>query len=335
MKSGIAAKVVLKTLKAKQPAAGRTPLVIRYGSLLDYLTKAAEVYDADREAWLGSCIEDEKLPAKTRQWERSSRRLARWAGAWFIANHDDKEAQNEMLDVFDRITKDSGIREHNIWLHIEQMKKAENITDTQIERLDKIDDATDQFLCDAIKTQLHYTELYNKAGGTELAVIEMEKKAAAQLDRIKHKIPAGKLFKQATIFPPERIPVGQPVPEYPDAYDRVQWMDPEDLEYDEQTGNLLPKEGYVSEDGLIDDHSVVFHPETGTVDIGYRGGTRTTWRYEVVDDPTETFDPTSWKVEYHIRLHFQQLESLQREIFQPRGYELDAPYNDIPVVSGQ
>ena len=321
MKSGMVADIILTSPKAKQPAAGQTPLVIQYGTLLEYLTKAAEVYNADREAWLSSSIEDPRLPLKTKKWERSTRRLARWAGAWFKANFDDKEAQDEMKDIFDRITKDSGIREQNICLHVEHQKKTKEMNDTEIDRLDKLEDETDQFLCNAIKTQMHYIDLFNKEGGVQITLVDMEKQAAEQLDRIKHLIPEGKLFKQAWIFPAERIPVGQPVPSHPEAYNRIQWMDPEDLRYDEETGELLPREGYVSEDGKIDDHSVVFHPETGTVEIGYRGEDKTTWRYVVFDDPAQTIDPTEWYAEYQIRLEIQKMESLQSGIFEPKEYE--------------
>ena len=110
MKSDKFARIILNSPKAKKQQADHTPLKIAYGTLQDYLQKASELYAADREAWFDSFLEDPDLPEKTRKWEKSTRRLARWIGAWFHANSNEAEEQQVVLDLLDRITKDSAIR---------------------------------------------------------------------------------------------------------------------------------------------------------------------------------------------------------------------------------
>ena len=333
-----AVKLVLKPLKNKPAVDGQTPLHIAYGTIEDHFNRAAEKYDADREVYLNSFIEDPDLLIKSKQWQKSSRRLASWAETWFMTHLDNKEEQQNALDILDRITKDSSIRNRNIWSHADHIKKTSKDPKTDGARVEKAEADADNFLRSAIKTQHHYNEIFEKGGYAVSVELEEDLASSIQLARTKHLIPDGQLWRQAMIFPPARIPVGEPVPDYPEVYNRILWMDPEDLEYHEETGELLPKKGYISEDGLVDDQSVVFHPETNTVDMGYRGGVKVTWNYWMPHTARDTLPPDSWCVQYNRRLYWQNIAKRQRSILEYRDYEDEVPeYDVIPsgsVVSG-
>ena len=91
----------------------------------------------------------------------------------------------------------------------------------------------------------------------------------------------------------------------------------------------------MSEDGLIDDKSVVYYPETHEVEFGYVGGVRTRWKYWKAKDDRDVPDPNSWVVEYYQRYYAQFVLAPEFAALDPRLDEMEVPeYNKIPGVSG-
>ena len=163
--SGKAAKIVLRPIKAEIPADCLTALTVDYGKVDEYYDQSAMMYDADRTAYLSSWAEDPRLPLLSKNWQRSGKRLSGWAETWFIINKGNSEEQQSALDVLDRVAKDSGIRLKNLRKHIEIQKEAlqdapDDEKEKAIRKLESTEDNADWFFRSALKTQMHFTELF-------------------------------------------------------------------------------------------------------------------------------------------------------------------------------
>ena len=147
-------------------------------------------------------------------------------------------------------------------------------------------------------------------------------------------VPEGHIFMPARPYPPVRTPDWQNgVPYPPEPFCRWKNLPPEDFIYDAEHDEFVLPEGYVSDDGLIDDKSVIWHPETCEVDIGYVGGERTVWNYKKFLDPRGVWEPGSWAAEYQIRLYQQcEEDKAQNRLLQHAPYEDEIPpYDRIPL----
>ncbi len=337
--SANAAKYILKPLKANQPADGHIALTVDYGQVDDYFTQTAKKYDEDRTAYLSSCADDPELPTLSKNWQRSAGRLTGWAETWYILNKGNSGEQQSALEILDRITKESGIRLKNLQKHIEIQKEVleeGQKKEKKIEKLADAEDNADWFFRSALKTQARFTDMF-KSGKEYTPVVQKELiEAGKHFDRIKHKFPRGKLYSRAIIFPPARIPVGEPVPQTPEVFTRYRYLPPEAVEYDPELDELVIIPGYVSEDGLIDDKSVIWHPENQTVELGYRNGERVTWNFWKPKDTFDVMDPDSWVGEYRRRAKAEWKKTRDPGIFEPRPCEKEpAPYDRIPIQSSE
>ena len=91
------------------------------------------------------------------------------------------------------------------------------------------------------------------------------------------------------------------------------------------------KPGYVSEDGLIDDQSVVIDPVNNKVTIKFRGGTPVVWDWWKPKDSYDLPEPGSWVEEYLIRSYAQKVADREPRILKHQEYEDEIPeYDRIP-----
>ena len=333
-----AARIILKPIKANKPADGLIALTVDYGKVEEYFVQSALKYDADRTAFLSSHAEDPKLPLLSKNWQRSASRLTGWAETWFIMHKGNSEEQQSALDILDRITKESGIRLKNLWRYAEIQREVLEDDPGKERKIDKLEEAeenADWFFRSALKTQTHFTDLF-KSGKDYMPVLMKEEiEAGKYFDKIKRKFPQGKLYSRAIIFPPARVPVGEPVPQTPGVFNRYRYLPPEAVEYDPKLDELVIIPGYISEDGLIDDKSVIWHPENKTVEMGYRNGERVTWNFWKPKDTCDVMDPDSWCGEYRRRAKAEWRESKEPGIFDPRPCEKEpAGYDKIPDTVG-
>ena len=334
--SAKAAKIILKPIKAVQPADGLSALTVDYGKIDEYFDQSAMMYDADRTAYLSSWAEDPKLPLLTQNWQRSARRLIGWAEVWFHIHKGNSEEQQTALDILDRITKDGGIRLKNLRTHIGIRKEAlrdapDEGKEKAVQKLESAEESADWFFLSALKTQTHFIDIY-KSGKEYVPVLMKEQiETAEQFEKIKGKFPAGRLYSRAIIFPPAPIPMGEPVPQPPDVFVRYQYLPPEAVEYDPAVDELVIVPGYVSEDGLSDENSVIWHPENQTVEMGYRNGERVVWNFWKPKDTYDVPDRTKWYWQYQDRAFNEWLAGLEPGPLEPRPYESEPPgYNRIP-----
>ena len=101
--------------------------------------------------------------------------------------------------------------------------------------------------------------------------MEAETRASAVAAGIREAVPEGHHYLPARPYPPERIPEEELVPMTPEPFNRVKDMPVSELVYDEELDEFVVPKGYVSEDEMIDDQSVVWHPENHTVACKFRG----------------------------------------------------------------
>lgn len=316
----------------KRSKNGEPELVPDYPATLDCLNHAAEEYVEATDKYMDSYANDPDLPEKIAECERTARKLIGWARSWYEINSKDTEIKQSILDLLDRISKDSACRLATLWQEKKRLSSEEPSPerDEKIKRMNKTEDKTDFFTLSCLKTQQFYIDKFQNGGDAVNPEIEAETKAARQLERILPKLPRGKLFTRGIIYPMERIPVGHRVPDQPDVIERVKYMDPEDLVYDEELDELVVRPGYVSEDGLVDDKSVVWDKESMTVEMGYVGGVRTVWRYWKPKDSRDLMPPGSWVKEYGIRLYRQWLKDNEYTLLQHREIDDDYPWDRIP-----
>ena len=123
------------------------------------------------------------------------------------------------------------------------------------------------------------------------------------------KVPETHMYLPARPFPPVEIPEGVRVPNYPEPYIRMKTTDVEDLVYDLEHDEFIIRPGYVSEDGLIDDQSVVWNWEEGTVAMKFRGGEPEIWPFWKAKDAGDM--PKGWPARYLRRMYLDWIDSLQ------------------------
>ena len=311
---------ILKPLQAEKPADGGTPLPVDFGTLEKYFKISSDRYDANREDYLSTSLEDPKLIDKMKKCQRSARMFTAWVETWFFTHPDDKDEQQLALDLLDRITKESGMRLDHIVLQEKFVKESDP---ENTDRLKKLDDAycsADFFLRSAVKTQQHFNDRFTCGAGGSLEHNE-EKEAGRYLEQIAKLIPQNRLYSRGIIFPPAPVPVGEPVPESPEVFNRVKLLPPEDLVYDPELDELVVRPGYVSEDGKIDDKSVIWHPETMTVEMGYVGEEKVVWNYWKPKDITDVIPMDSWCGQYSIREYRQWLQSGKPGLFKRKEWD--------------
>ena len=102
----------------------------------------------------------------------------------------------------------------------------------------------------------------------------------------------------------------------PEPFNRVKDMPVSELVYDEELDEFVVPKGYVSEDEMIDDQSVVWHPENHTVACKFRGEEEPViWPYWKPADLGDVPKRGSWVAEYYQRLFGQWLAAYQFRIF--------------------
>ena len=323
---------IMKPNRAKQSDDRSQMLHVDFLSVEEHFNQAAERYDQARTEYFNHFINESGLRQRTLLWEKAARRLAAWTELWFNINPDKRDQQEQMLDILDRISKDSSVREQNLTEKIDRLKAEEpsEKPNTEIEKLENAEERADWFTRCALKTQQAFIDRFEKGPNASNFIQKDEGEAGQQTLRTLHLIPNGKLFKIARVFPMARVPLTERVPNHPDALTRVRYEDPENLVWDDELEELVIKPGYVSEDGLIDDKSVIWHPENNTVDIGYVGGVRTTWAYWKPKDAKDIPEEGCWLEEYRQRLWDQYVEDGTRGLLKRRMLDDDPPYNRIP-----
>ncbi|MBQ6519786.1 MAG: hypothetical protein IJI14_13775 [Anaerolineaceae bacterium] len=311
-----------ETLRTEQSDAG-IDLNLRpgYRTCDNYLARAQVIYDRAKDAFFALKANDRALLAAAKRWERASVTLVRWAQTFFIKSGSTDEQRRSALEVIDRAAKDSAARSENISRYYDLLEQ------TGPEKTEE--------LLEAENADLHHLDVLNRMLSTQSRCIkslasgkggmsrefEMEYEASKEIRDIYARIPEGHVYRPAFPYPPERIPEDEPVPDTPDPIKRAMNLPAEDSHYDTELNEFLPNEGYQSEDGLINDKSVVFHPESEEIEFGYADGPRHRWKYWKAKDDKDVPDPESWTVKYYRRWYDTYVREPDLKLLEPWPYE--------------
>jgi hypothetical protein len=285
-------------------------LVTDYGSLDEYLDICKKHYEERRADFFDSVVETQELPEKAKRFASVSRSYLRLART-ILRDYGEFEKYHQIaLDISDRVTKESGIVLRNLDLHYEKMKEKLPKGDKELLRLSKEVEDGINFFSRAVATQIamnRYAEAVT--GGPAGIEMEEERKGGIRMEALEAKVPEDHMYLPARPFPPMEIPEGYKVPCLPEPYVRMKTLPVEDLIYDLEHDEFVIRPGYVSEDGLIDDRSVVWNWEEGTVAMKFRGGEPEIWPFWKAKDLGDI--PKGWPARYLRRYYLQWLESVK------------------------
>lgn len=288
-----------------------------FGDYFDFLQDAWEDYRKALEAFFATPVSDEKIIAAGKDLERFGRILIGFAGTMFNLYRDDPEKRRLILEIYDRFSKDMAVVQRNISKYRDNLNSTEAPDAGAVKRADAAKIESSRTMLRALNTQIRFKKLYENGGFFSGAETELEEGCSERSEQLFSKLPDAGIYLPAWIYPPIPFPEGVRVPEPPEAYERVEELPAEDLVFDEQLEEFVVKPGYISEDGLIDDRSVVWHPEGQTVAIRFRGGEPVIWKYWKPKDPADVPEKDSWPARYIRRLYRQMLDDRAVRIFDP------------------
>lgn len=295
-----------ETVKMADPKPGVPAHVTDFGTVFDNVADALSIYEKDKAEFFATPVDDPKIIHVCRRWNQSMKELIQCAEGCIRITDAADEDRRKALELMDYATKDCDRRKKTMQRYAEWVLSK-----------DPNNEGVRLSMRSLMLEQIHITQAAMNSQATYNRYVRENKSFVDQeyLDKVESSrraahvrecVPEGHHFRPAFIYPKKRIPEGERVPEWPDAYERVGNLPPEEKVFDPELCDFVLPEGYLSEDGLIDDKSVVWHPETHEVEIGYRGGVRTVWDYKRFIDPREVWIPGEWGAEYLIRLYEQQ-----------------------------
>ena len=293
----------------------REPLthVLSVDSFEKLLANVMTFYLKARDAYFDTDPNTTALLTAAKKWERASVALISRAEGLFKLSGDNQDLRKQALELITQCTQDASVRELMI---AEYTAKAVAEQPECADEMDKLNlhymFSTDR----AISTQTLYTKRFFNPGIYVDPILEAETRASAAAANIRKHVPEGHYYLPARPYPPERIPLEELVPMTPEPFNRVKRMPPEELEYDEELDEFVVPKGYVSEDGMIDNQSVVWHPENHTVACKYRGEEEPViWPYWKPEDLSDVPKRGSWMTDYYQRLFWQWQQEYQFRIF--------------------
>ncbi len=113
-------------------------------------------------------------------------------------------------------------------------------------------------------------------------------------------IPKGHIYYPARPYPPDDIPLGDCVPERPEAWESFRAIPEEELAYDSVHDEFVIPEGktFDTEFGTLDADSIRFDWEHETVTVGFAGGDSVTWPFFKVKHPGDLISGRGYEYYY-------------------------------------
>ena len=260
-----------------EPADPEDALVPEYGRYLDHIKQAEKDFVRTIENFFSHTLQDEGLEKYAKEWERAGVILAGYAESLFNAFKDNDELRRYALELLDKVTKASGARLTNLVRYRDRVMARKPDDHEAERRLTKAKQDADAGLMRAMNTQSRYKDLYEKGESYQAAIHKEEAEASARMAEMRKLIPAGHLHIPGRIYPPLPIPEDQPGPSAPLPYRLYKEAPVEALMFDTELDEFVLKPGYVSPDGLIDEHSVVWDRANHQVIMKFRGGEPIIW----------------------------------------------------------
>ncbi len=250
----------------------RVAPISEYDSFSQYLGDAEKIYAKLRSAFMDADVSSDTFPEKAEAWAKASQQLIEASAALYNKYPQNSDNKRRALELLDRCKKDSGIREKNMMLHYELIEKAEPDNPEKLNKLLGKVLASLHFFFRAENTQMSYLRRLLEDPEFENYEIQAERRGAIRAEKREKMVPKGHMFLPARPFPPVRVPEGMRVPYPPDPFKKWKELPVEAFVFDKEHDEFVLPEGYVSDDGLIDDKSVVWDWENRLVTMKFRGG---------------------------------------------------------------
>lgn len=286
-----------------------------FDSYEERLMDAQADYDAICAAFKASDPNKRTIMKAAERAEKIAKTLVARVAVIFHMSNTPVEKRMEAREIIDRICKDANSRERTCsqFYHAVAEKypeKTDYLDGLLDDKLDRMN-----FLNRCMATQVHYQNDGIKKNDYAQAKHNRKVEAAAKAEKIRSRVPAGHMFLPPRIFPHDPVPEGLPVPERPEPYARVASLDVDYKEYDIEHDNFVVKPGYVSEDGLIDDQSVVWDYENNKVICKFRGGEPIIWDFWKPKDTADVLGPEHWCYQYIRRIYWQLADKQEPGLF--------------------
>ena len=282
--------------------------ITEYGSFDEYLVMTGELYAECEEEFKASDVQSDEFPEICEKWAAAARTLIQAACALFGRTPANQENKKHALAIFECCKADSGARAKSLRLHYLLARQDEKITPKDLKK--KFDQWNEglRFVFRAEATQMSYLKRYLSDPNYVNRETQIEQEQAPLAERYRKRVPAGHMFLPARPYPPVRTPDWQrEVPEPPAPFCRWKQLPPEDFIYDEEHDEFILPEGYLSEDGTIDDKSVVFNWEEDTVTCKFVGGEPVTWPMWKPKHAGDHMYEGSWPWDYYRTLYRQTI----------------------------
>ena len=293
-----------------QPEDGQPTHVTVHGTAQDNLNDILALYEEDKKEFFRTPVADRKILEVRARWAQSAKELIQCAEGMIKMFGATFKDQNRALDLIDYANKDADMRKKTILRHIEYALKLEPDNTELYKELHDVRLACIHQVQAITNVQSTYTKWVKTGKNFEDAQQQERVESSYRAHRTRMCCP-NHVYRPAFIYPKTVTPPGEPVPEWPDAFCAVDDVPPEEKVWNEELHELVLPEGYVSEDGRIDDHSVIWHPETHEVEIGYVGEPKEVWNYVRHINSRDVWVKGSWEADYLVRL-YRQLEDKEK-----------------------
>ena len=300
-------------------------LVTNYEDSISYVKTAEADFMKKKDEFFNHSVRDIALEDAAKAWEKAGVIMICYAATLFNMDAKNIKLRRYALELMDKAAKASSTRLNNLIRHREKLMADKPDDKVEEERLTQIKYEADHSFFRCIHTHQHYLELFAKGGCYEAEKHDADKKMAARVEEMRKMIPADHIYIPGRIYPPIPIPAGKRVPRHPEPYRRYKLAPVEALQFDKELDEFVIKPGYVSEDGLIDDQSVVWDRENHQVIMKFRGGEPIVWPEWKATWTGDMPKAGSWIAEYYMRLGMQNKLDGLMTVLTPQPYEDDPP----------
>lgn len=324
-------RVVQSVVKCPADENGNIRHITEYGTFQDHLDRIRAEYEQAKAAFFATDIEDETIIKRGKAWEETGKVLVGYSQTLFNLNKEDQEMREESVLIMDMFSKDMGVMNNNIAEHREALRKKFEDDEKKQEQMRKEVLKSNWIFLRALNTFLHYRDLYMKGECHESAQLRIEREAAAEAEEMRELIPEGRMYMPAWIYPPVDFPEGTRLPDPPEAWNRLISLPAKDKVYNTEIDEFVVRPGYVSEDGLMTDRSVIFNTEEKTVTMQLTGCPPVVWPYWKPKDTRDMFEAESRVAKYLRGYYLQLQQDRELEALKPRWYEEEIPVYDRPA----
>ncbi len=176
------------SVRAVTDPEGAVQHITEPGGYFDFLKDAWEDYRKALEDFFATPVNDEKIIAAGRRWERFGRVLIGYAGTMFDLYRDDTEKRRLILELYDRFSKDMAIVQRNISKYRALLNAAEAPDPAALKRAENAEIESNRSMLRALNTQLRFRRLYQSGETYAGAEAELEEGCSERSEQLFEKL---------------------------------------------------------------------------------------------------------------------------------------------------